>query len=118
MIVHGIELAERDMSAARDWEKREAMSGRERLEGRSYRDGDVLRWKSNDAVVPPSVLRDYFLEIPAAQQASYDKETDEFLAEYRRNARPPSEEQLFEMRAAFGPGATVVDVITGQRIKL
>ena len=30
----------------------------------------------------------------------------------------PSEEEIFEMLAAFGPGAEVTDVLTGQTFKL
>ena len=45
-------------------------------------------------------------------------EVAEELAEYRRNARPYSQEQLAEMRAAFGPGTTVVNVFTGESYEL
>lgn len=45
-------------------------------------------------------------------------EVAEELAEYRRNARPYSQEQLAEMRAAFGTGTTVVDVFTGESYEL
>ena len=40
------------------------------------------------------------------------------LAEYRRNAHPYSQEQLAEMRAAFGSGTTVVNVFTGESYEL
>lgn len=55
-----------------------------------------------------------------ATRAEYDKETDAFLAEYRERMKnyKPSEEELFEMRAAFGPGETVVNVFTGQTYHL
>lgn len=45
---------------------------------------------------------------------------DQAIAEYRRNRRAHarSSEELAEMRAAFGPGETVVDVITGERFTL
>lgn len=51
-----------------------------------------------------------------ATRAERDRETDAFLAEYRERMKnhKPSEEELFEMRAAFGPGETVVDVLSGQ----
>lgn len=45
-------------------------------------------------------------------------EVAEELAEYRRNARPYSQEQLAEMRAAFGTGTTVVNVFTGESYEL
>ena len=40
------------------------------------------------------------------------------FAEYRRNARPASAEELNEMRAAFGEGQTVVNILTGERYSL
>ena len=49
-----------------------------------------------------------------------EKHTIETLTEYAEHMKNyvPSDEELFEMRAAFGEGETVVNVITGQRIKL
>lgn len=49
-----------------------------------------------------------------AREADVEKE----LREYRTNSRPYSAEELAEMRAAFGTGATVVDVLTGEEIQL
>jgi hypothetical protein len=42
----------------------------------------------------------------------------EWLEEYRRMEanRAPDPEEMFEMRAAFGPGVKVVNVITGRTI--
>lgn len=54
----------------------------------------------------------------AATAAARDAEVERELAEYRAAKRPHSAEELAEMRAAFGPGTTVVDVITGERIEL
>lgn len=44
------------------------------------------------------------------------KDVQAILAEYceARKNHKPSAEEMFEMQAAFGPGAEVVDVITGQ----
>ena len=44
-------------------------------------------------------------------------QTHEQLERYRESRKNyvPSDEELYEMRAAFGEGTTVVDVITGQR---
>ena len=36
------------------------------------------------------------------------------IAEYRKNPPKMTEEDFAEMRAAFGPGETVVDIFTGQ----
>ena len=51
-------------------------------------------------------------------KAARDEEVSRELEEYRRNYKGPSEEELLEMRAAFGAGTEVVDIITGQRIQL
>ena len=53
-----------------------------------------------------------------ATHTAREDEVEAELAEYRANYRGPSAEELAEMRAAFGPGATVVNVITGKKIKL
>ena len=45
-------------------------------------------------------------------------QNEAFLENYRRNYKGPSEEERAEMRAAFGTGATVVNVISGERIRL
>ncbi len=48
------------------------------------------------------------------------KQTEKFIEDYKKRMAnyKPDEEELVEMRAAFGEGATVVNVITGQRIKI
>ena len=53
-----------------------------------------------------------------ATHTAREAEVEAELAEYRANYKGPSAEELAEMRAAFGPGATVVNVITGKKIKL
>ena len=56
----------------------------------------------------------------AIQQARYEAYVAKSIEAYRqrRKGREYTPEELFEMRAAFGPGATVVDVLTGKRTKL
>ena len=53
-----------------------------------------------------------------ATHAAREAEVEAELAEYRAKYKGPSDEELAEMRAAFGPGTTVVNVITGKKIKL
>ena len=53
-----------------------------------------------------------------ATRAARQAENEAFLEEYRKNYEGPTEEERAEMRAAFGEGETVVDIITGQRISL
>lgn len=40
------------------------------------------------------------------------------IAEYRARRKSPDAEELAEMRATFGAGATVVDALTGEKITL
>lgn len=84
-------------------------------------EGGVMRWKTNNAVPFNDVLADAKMQgFPvdlALSRAARDKDTTEFIAEYRKRYQPPDAEQLSEMRAAFGPGVTVVNVITGDKTK-
>ena len=45
-------------------------------------------------------------------------ETLKSIEEYRKQKHTPSAEELGEMRAAFGTGTTVVDVLAGETITL
>lgn len=98
----------------------ETLPGRWHDEAR--RDGRVWRWRSNDQVPPEDVIevaRELGLitaEEAIASDAERAREMRAFLAEYRRLQSPtPSAEEQFEMRAAFGPGETVIDVLSGRR---
>ena len=53
-----------------------------------------------------------------ATRAARAEEVERTLAEYRANAQPATEEEKEEMRAAFGKGKTVVNILTGERIRL
>lgn len=53
-----------------------------------------------------------------ATRAARAKETAKVIEAYRASCTGPSEEGLFEMRAAFGTGTTVVDIFTGKKIRL
>ena len=84
----------------------------------------VVRWTSNNRVMPKdcrevlarSVYRDLFNE--EASRAAEEAETAAFLESYRKSYKGSSEEEKAEMIAAFGTGSTVVNVITGERIRL
>jgi hypothetical protein len=77
--------------------------------------GRVWRWSTNDNVVRPDACVEYRIPCdPSAQAAALKAEVAAFLAAYRRNPPRVTAEQRAEMRAAFGPGARVVDVITGE----
>lgn len=88
------------------------------------KDGQVWRWQSNGSCLMDDTMRvagrlglATNAEI-AATAAVREVETAAFLAEYRRQARPLTGEALLEARAAFGPGATVVDIVSGVETQL
>ena len=54
----------------------------------------------------------------AATNAAREAEVTKELESYRANKKPHTAEELAEMRAAFGPGTTVVDILTGEKITL
>lgn len=86
----------------------------------------VLTWSSNARHPMDDLLAAWlYLNLITEVQATATSEarqaaTAEFLEEYRRvNVdRPQSAEELAEMRAAFGPGARVVNVVTGTETQL
>lgn len=53
-----------------------------------------------------------------ATKAAREAELAAFTAEYKKNYTGPSEEELAEMRAEFGPGHKIVNIITGTSIIL
>ena len=53
-----------------------------------------------------------------ATRAARDEETAKVIEAYRASYTGPREVDLFEMKAAFGTGTTVVDIFTGKKIKL
>ena len=82
----------------------------------------AIRWESNGRY-----LMDDFCEKLEYAGYAFDREATakkrdaqnaESLAQYRRNDRGLSGEALAEARAAFGEGATVVTILTGERTKL
>ena len=91
-----------------------------------FDDNEVVRWKSNDSVPPEDILEEMFVDgVLDEEQIRYaqmirKQEQDVFLDAYRERManHVHSEEELFEMRAAFGEGAEVVNAITGQKIVL
>ena len=53
-----------------------------------------------------------------ATAAAREAEVAQELAAYRATKRSRSPQELAQMRAAFGPGATVVDILSGEKITL
>ena len=87
------------------------------------KDGAV-KWKSSGNYLPEDCVEKlsytHFKFSPEATKKKRDAQTERSLKAYResRKNHSYSAEELYEMRAAFGSGATIVDVITGQKIKL
>jgi hypothetical protein len=89
----------------------------------AYQDKDgVWRWKSNNRVPFEDMLQCWGLDDETMQKciAAREKDVSKTLASYRKQMENhvPSAEERFEMQAAFGEGAEVVNVITGQKIQL
>lgn len=84
----------------------------------------ILRWNSNDQCPMNDMLAAWITlgmidrEQADRTSAARTAETAQFLAAYRKNPPQIDDEQLHEMRAAFGPGEEVMDVITGRTIQL
>lgn len=86
----------------------------------------VGRWTSNGRAIPADAAAKIAAFAPRAAagmdllatERAERAETAAFLAAYRANPPQPTAEQLFEMRAAFGEGTDVVNVITGQRYQV
>jgi hypothetical protein len=85
----------------------------------------IGRWTTNNSVIPGdcAALFAAFDLAPgldlAATAAARDTETAAFLAAYRASQpATASPEEIADMRAAFGPGETVVDIITGRTTQL
>lgn len=82
---------------------------------------NVIRWNSNDTVPPKDILADLCVAGLITSEVLYDsiatknKEDSAFLEQYVANRRKYgySDEEKFEMRAAFG-GEEVVDIFTGE----
>lgn len=108
-----------------DWRAKERERLREKLCTATYMKDGALCWSScrepgYDRPVPLSAFADAEVAPPAAQEAFCRAHDERTLAEYRKRMEGHvySDEEMFEMRAAFGPGAEVVNVLTGKRIKL
>ena len=82
----------------------------------------AIRWKSNG-----NYLMDDYCEVleyagypfsREATQIARDAQVAEQLADYKANPPMMTDENIAEMRAAFGGGTIVRDVITGKKYKL
>lgn len=85
----------------------------------------VIRWHSNDSI-PPQEFIDWLYSHSyigwkwmIKSHAVRETETAALIEEYKQRmaSHVPDAEEMYEMQAAFGPEVTVVNVITGQKIK-
>ena len=84
----------------------------------------AIRWISSGNYIPD----DYCEKLEyggynfsrEATKIKNDKQQSKFAEEYSERMKnyKPSEEELYEIRCAFGEGAEIVDIITGQKIFL
>lgn len=92
---------------------------RDDVRNRTYIDETgALRWTSSRHTVPDDVCVDAGVsdEVRELTRKANERDIDELRQSMMD--KEYSDEELFEMRAAFGPGATVVNVLTGKKIKL
>ena len=79
-------------------------------------------WNSNGNYLPADAAEklshtDFPFSLEETAKAR-EAQTAAKLEAYARNAKPASAEDLAEMRATFGTGTTVRDILTGERIRL
>jgi hypothetical protein len=87
----------------------------------TYLENNVIRWVSNDTVPPLEILTELFVSGYITREIHFDSlatrkiEDLAFLEQYVANRQKYgySDEEKFEMRAAFGD-EEVVDVFTGK----
>ena len=88
-----------------------------------WRDG-AYRWLSNGHPAPSDCVRmGVRLGLAdgsrlAEHEATRAADSAAALEAYRRNWTPPTGEVLAEMRAEFGDGAEMIDVLSGKRFRL
>jgi len=83
----------------------------------------IIRWISNDRIPFPDMLMDFLsaglatVDSVAASITQRRIEDEASLKAYvkRNKGRKLSSEEQLEMTAAFGPGHSVVNVLTGDR---
>jgi hypothetical protein len=90
------------------------------MEMRAYSEdkGKTWYWGHNHRPCPLDACRERNIPCdPIAQEKVIARYTAEVLACLRSEPDEVSAESMFEMRAAFGPGATVINVLTGQKYR-
>lgn len=105
-----------------DWREEEKLENAEKIKDAYQDDEGVWRWKSSNNVPFEDMLECWGLDSETMQKCieARKKDTSKVIADYRKQMEnhEPSDEEMYEMRAAFGEGEEVVNVITGQKIQL
>lgn len=82
----------------------------------------VIRWVSNDSVIPEDIMDalvwPHKAEMNIARAIQIEAAMEQYVDAQARRTHEQVAEDEYEMRAAFGEGATVVNVITGKRSQL
>jgi len=80
----------------------------------------VLYWKSNNHIVPLDISMAIKNSGEHVDLEKRDKMVQQELDQLRESMKnyTPSHEEIVEMQATFGKGTTVVNVLTGEKIKL
>ncbi|MDD2269230.1 MAG: hypothetical protein PHY15_06740 [Eubacteriales bacterium] len=101
--------------------RREAEKSLKSFADTYVKDG-IVRWQVNNRIPPHDLL---LLWHGAGEVFDLEKTVQERAAEaqddienYKKANKSFSDEEMFEMRSAFGEGTTVVDVLSGRKIKL
>lgn len=101
---------------------RDAASARTKLQDVEDMGADVLVWKSNGHNPMDDMLAAWVtvgcitMEQALATSAAHEMATEKFLRMYAsQQPAEASAEERAEMRAAFGPGAEVVDMVSGRK---
>lgn len=82
----------------------------------------VIRWNSNGNCIPDDFCEklEYagFQFSREATREAREIEDKEFIEQYKAMKHEPTEEELAEMRATFGAGTKVVDILSGREYQL
>lgn len=103
-----------------DWKKRDQERLVNSLTNDTYTGSQgELRWKSNNSVIMLDVFRDACMEPPVNQAKARDEYVTAEITAYLEAMKDyvPSAAEIYEMRASFGPGETVVNVLTRKKYK-
>ena len=81
--------------------------------------GPVVRWLSNDRIPFGDMLAEFanagWITVQEVENSLAQRKIEDRISieNYRRNYKGPSQEEMFEARAAFGAGAQVYNIFTG-----